>query len=686
MADHRNLSDATEKAQEFNAFFASQCSAPADESFTADHILPKVQCKMNEFKISEAEIMSILQKLNTKKANGPDNISNTILKSTAPSICPSLTKLINKSLSMKQFPTQWKCANVVPVHKKNSKQEVKNYRPISLLSNISKVMEKAIYNRLYMYLVRNNLLTWRNSGFRRSDGTVYQLVNIVHEIYHDLDNGSENCMVFLDASKAFDKVWHRGLLYKLLQIGINSNLSEWFGSYLKGRKIRTVVEGKQSPWLNIFASVPQGSILGPLLFLIFVNDIVDNVQSNIYLFADDTSLTQKIEKSNPTRAFTILNEDLQTLEKWAKLWHVTFNAEKSEYVIFSHHHKPYYPQLYMNNEPLKKATSHKHLGLILDERLRWNDHINFIINTSNKLVGTIWKLGHQIPRYCLENYYKSFIRPRLEYASVCFDNITAQQAILLEKSQRKAAIACTRAYQRTPNRLLLHELGWPTLEQRRHYSKLALVYKIIKGNAPQYLQEIMPPSHGETYGLQRTRSSNKLQLPVARTEIFRKSFVPSSAKAWNALTNELREVTSLTCFKYQLKNSLFPKHTKYHSIGYGNAAVNHSRLRMGLSALKSQRADYHLITDRRCDRCYAPNEDVNHYFHECPCYSAIRRTLTLEVELLLAPLGITMSTDTVNKRTVFSNLLLRGSHLIVNETNIALMKICQKYIKASKRF
>ena len=183
-----------------------------------------------------------------------------------------------------------------------------------------------------------------------------------------------------------------------------------------------------------------------------------------------------------------------------------------------------------------------------------------------------------------------------------------------------------------------------------------------------------------------TRSSYKLQLPVTRTEILRKSLEPSSAKAWNALSQELREATSLTHFKNQLKNSLFPKHIKYHSIGFGNAAVNHSRLRMGLSALKSQRTDHHLITDRHCDRCGAPIEDVNHYFHECPSYSAIRRILTLEVENLLSPLGITMSTDTVNNRTKLSNLLLQGSHQIDNQTNIALMEISQRYIKASKRF
>jgi len=196
-------------------------------------------------------------------------------------------------------------------------------------------MEKAIYNRIYMYLIRNNLLTWRNSGFHKSDGTVNQLVNIVHIIYHDMDQGMDNCMAFLDASKAFDKVWHKGLLYKLQQIGINTDLVDWFSSYLNQRQIRTVIEGKSSQWATIYSSVPQGSILGPLLFLVYINDIIRNINSNIYLFADDTSITQTLDRNDPDQAVNILNEDLRTLTKWAQLWHVTFNPENSEYVIFA---------------------------------------------------------------------------------------------------------------------------------------------------------------------------------------------------------------------------------------------------------------------------------------------------------------------------------------------------------------
>jgi hypothetical protein len=207
--NQENITKPEEKADVFNTFFASQCTAPLNQSFNQEHIVPKVSSIMHTFTISEHETQSTLRKLKTNKANGHDNMSNTILKNISWSITPSLTMLMNKSLELKQYPEEWKKAHVVPIHKKNSKHQIQSYRPISLLSNISKVMEKIIHNRLHMYLIRNNLLTWRNSGFKTSDGTVYQLVNLTHQIYTDLDNGEDNCMVFLDVSKAFDKVWHK---------------------------------------------------------------------------------------------------------------------------------------------------------------------------------------------------------------------------------------------------------------------------------------------------------------------------------------------------------------------------------------------------------------------------------------------------------------------------------------------
>ena len=195
------------------------------------------------------------------------------------------------------------------------------------------------------------------------------------------------CIVFLDVSKAFDKVYHRGLLHKLEQLGICGNLLKWLESYLKDRKQKVVINGKMSDPKSINASVPQGSILGPLLFLVYVNDLVDDLQTTPYLFADDTSLLATINPKNVVSTFSDMNNDLETLSNWANQWRVTFNASKTVYMIISNKSKvPRYPDLYLHGERLTKVTSHKHLGVTLTSNMSWNLHIDAALkNTSGTL-------------------------------------------------------------------------------------------------------------------------------------------------------------------------------------------------------------------------------------------------------------------------------------------------------------
>ncbi len=185
------------------------------------------------------------------------------------------------------FPTIWKLSNISPVFKKVLRCLKENYRPVSLLSCISKVMERAVYNVLYKYFKTHGLLSERNSGFKENDSTINQLIHLCNNIYKGLDRSKDMCVVFLDVSKAFDKVYHKGLLHKLEQLGICGNLLKWLESYLSNRQQRVVINGKMSDPRPINASVPQGSILGPLLFLVYVNDLVDDLQTTPYLFADD---------------------------------------------------------------------------------------------------------------------------------------------------------------------------------------------------------------------------------------------------------------------------------------------------------------------------------------------------------------------------------------------------------------
>ena len=231
------------------------------------------------------EVCSILKSLQVSKVCGPDMINNRILKEIADSVSPVLTDVFNTSLSLAQVPDIWKRSNVSPVYKKDDKDNVASYRPISLISSVGKVFEKAIHKHVHNFILANQIITPFQSGFMPRDSTVNQLTDMYNTFCQALDEGKEVRVVFCDISKAFYKVWHRGLLAKLHHYGITGNLHRWFVSYLSNRFQRVTIPGGISDWVEILAGVPQGSILGPLLFLLFINDIVREINSNIRLFA-----------------------------------------------------------------------------------------------------------------------------------------------------------------------------------------------------------------------------------------------------------------------------------------------------------------------------------------------------------------------------------------------------------------
>ena len=256
--------------------------------------------KLSSFNISSEVIFQLIKNLDPNKAHGYDDISVKMLKLCAPSICKPLTLLFENCLRSGEFPNVWKRSNIVPVHKKGDKQLIKNYRPVSLLPICGKLMEKLMFNSIFNFIDTRNMLSVHQSGFRPGDSCVHQLISIVHEIYSafDANPSLEVRGVFLDISKAFDRVWHKGLLYKLKCMGINGNLLKLVESFLSNRYQRVVLSGQASSWAEIRAGVPQGSILGPLFFLIYINDLSENLKSTVKLFADDTSIFHVVKDPN----------------------------------------------------------------------------------------------------------------------------------------------------------------------------------------------------------------------------------------------------------------------------------------------------------------------------------------------------------------------------------------------------
>ncbi|KAK3103719.1 hypothetical protein FSP39_021305 [Pinctada imbricata] len=314
------------KTQLFNEHFITQ-STVDDSGVDLPPLTYNQTCSIDNIDITETDVKDVLDNLDISKATGPDGINPRLLKEASSELCGPLSKFFNRSLEISKYPSIWKEANVSPIYKKDDPSLVKNYRPISLLNILGKVMERCIFKHIYNYIVSNNLLTPLQSGFRQKDSTIFQLLDITNQFGKALDDGKEIRVIFCDISKAFDRVWHLGLIHKLSTFGISGSLLSWFSDYLHFRRQRVVINGTSSDWLEITAGFPQGSILGPLLFLIYINDIVTDIRSNIRLFADDTSLYIIIE--NPVAASETLNFDLDTIHKWSSNWLVDFNPQKT---------------------------------------------------------------------------------------------------------------------------------------------------------------------------------------------------------------------------------------------------------------------------------------------------------------------------------------------------------------------
>ena len=355
----RIYTEAQEKANLLNTFFCEQTMLN-DENAVLPNITPYVVAsRLTDIVLNPSEVKSVLKTLATGKASGPNGLNNRVLKELADEISDPLCSLFNYSLSLGSYPTQWKDANISPIPKKGDLSLVTNYRPVSLLNAESKVFERLVFKYLYNHLHENNILTPLQSGFIPGDSTVNQLAFLYNKFCRALDEGKEIRVVFFDIKKAFDCVWHEGLLHKLKACGVSDSLLNWFKAYLSNRKQRVILPGANSEWAYTKAGVPQDSVLGPLLFLIYINDIVTDIGTNIRLFADDTTLY--IIVNNPDTSAELLSLDFQKIEDWAEKWLVIFQPPKTESLVFSHKlNKPVHPTLYMQNQQINEVDTHKH--------------------------------------------------------------------------------------------------------------------------------------------------------------------------------------------------------------------------------------------------------------------------------------------------------------------------------------
>ena len=302
------------------------------------------------------------------------------------------------------FPDNWKDALVSAIFKKADRQLKSNYRPISLLSCLSKVFERIVFSDMYEYFVSNGLLCECNSGFRKNDSTINRLLALLDSIHKGLENRQDVILILLDISKAFDKVWHPGLLFKLKQLGITGNLLQWIESYLTNRRQRVVVGGKSSPSLHIHAGVPQGSILGPLLFLIFINDMTRDLHLECHQYADDTTLVHF--SNTPLVMHHYITQQLSILSQWAEQWRVTFNPHKTLYMyITNKRRRPQLGPIMLDNTVIAEASSHTNLGLLITNKLSWTSHISMVTEKAQRRLNVLARYKFILPRAVMEWLY-----------------------------------------------------------------------------------------------------------------------------------------------------------------------------------------------------------------------------------------------------------------------------------------
>ena len=670
-----------EKATLFNNFFAQQCTL-----INTPSILPnfsyRTNHRLNSIDFNIDKIVTLIRALDGTKAHGWDDVSAHMLNICDDSIALPLKIIFEKAFSTGSFPKKWKKANIIPVHKKADKSIIKNYRPISLLPLLGKLFEKCIFDSMYSYFEDNNLFHPCQSGFRKRDSCISQLLAITHEISCNFDANPplETRAAFLDMSKAFDKVWHEGLVHKLKSYGIEGSLLSVIKSFLSERYQRVVLNGQTSSWKSILAGVPQGSILGPLFFLIYINDLPNGIKSSIKIFADDTSLFS-VMRNGVLQSYQ-LNMDLCKIAEWACQWKMSFNPDPSKQAVevrFStKNSKENLPNLIFNNNNVTTVDSQKHLGLVLDSKLEFNLHLEEKFSKAKKGIGLISRLRKDLPRSSLICIYKSFIRPHLDYGDIIYDRLSNQYFTRkIESVQYNAALAITGAIPGTSQIKLYQELGLEKLSDRRLSRRLCFFYKIQNGLAPSYLDKSVPGNCEIRYDLRIPRPLNSYWT---RTKRFEDTFFPFCSIEWNKLKPSIRNLSTQLLFKNALLRQYRPSPKQIFNVHNPYGVMLLSRLRLGLIHLNEHLSRHKFAGVNPYCMCKTNSRETTvHFLLHCPTH-AVHRGVLFD-NLQNKGLSVIPYND-----LYLANLLLYGSKSFKNSTNKDIICIVIKFLIHTNRF
>ena len=509
-----------------------------------------------DFVSREIDIMS------EKKATGLDDISCKLLKLAKPVIVNSLTQIMNLSLKSGVFPNAWKEAKVIPLHK-GGDLSVNNFRPIAILPIVSKIIEKAVHKHLYSYLSEHNIINENQSGFRPSHSTETCLINLVNDWSNNMNAGNMTGVAFIDLRKAFDTVNHNILLSKLQNLGASVSALSWFNSYLKCRTQRVHFKDSLSNSCFVSTGVPQGSVLGPLFFIIFINSM-SNVISHgkISMYADDTTLS--VSGNDAHAISSKLTSDLHAVMNWLKKNKLVLNTDKTNIMLIGTGAKLKNANdfsVFIDGQELERVNKAKCLGVLIDDKLKWHNQVNSIVQKVFCKIGILRRLKPYLDVNTLNMIFKSFVQPIFDYCNITWYGRFKDDISKLDVIYKRCARIILGVNYFTSSDFMFKVLGWERLQTRNEYFKALMMYKSLNGLVPHYLATMFKYISTTHNVNTRQATAGQLALPPLSNgydiDCFKSSFMYNGVKLWNDIDIEIRNSVNVQSFKQKYKSVYF---------------------------------------------------------------------------------------------------------------------------------
>ena len=539
--------DDKEKADILANFFSSVFTKEPEGE--VPELSPKeVTQEWSELIVSKEEVSAILRTLKPDKSPGPDNLHPAFLREIHEEIAEPLAIIFNKSLRDNEIPADWKTAKISAIFKKGNKCLANNYRPVSLTSIICKTMEKLVRDHITNHMIGNKLFTAKQYGFMSGRSTALQLLKVLDEWTEALDNGTGVDCIYMDYQKAFDTVPHNRLVSKLSAYGTGQNMIKWIKNYLSGRMQQVTINGKTSEWHKVTSGIPQGSVIGPLLFITFINDLPDIVQSPVYLFADDTKIFRLIQ--NPEDRNT-LQSDLTKLTDWTNKWLLRLHPQKCKCMKLGKSSNEGDHKYSLLNTDLEEVTEEKDIGVIIDQKFSFESHISEKVKKANSMFAIIRRNFRHLDENTFLPLYKALVRSHLDYASSVWAPYKVKHLEQIEGVQRRATKQIPGLAELTYSERL-KKLKLPTLAYRRIRGDMIETYKILTGKYDTKSEKFLKLRENYTQRPGSRGHSLKLFAQRANKELRKHSFGVRIVQIWNDLPEAVISAKTLNTFKNRL--------------------------------------------------------------------------------------------------------------------------------------